>query len=69
VYDGRKKKRGTFMECERCDVEMRKESVSFPLGYSKDKTYPNGGTYQEPIMAKSIYTCPNCGKIELNVRE
>ncbi len=57
------------MKCERCDVEMYKESISFSLGYSKDKTYPNGVTYQEQILAKSIYTCPNCGKIELNVRE
>ena len=39
------------------------------LGYSEEKKYPNGGGYQEPINAKSIYICPKCGKIELNINE
>lgn len=57
------------MRCIRCDVEMKKEKIDMHLGYSEEKKYPNGGGYQEPINAKSIYICPKCGKIELNINE
>lgn len=57
------------MKCERCNVEMHNESVSFCLGHRKEKKHSNGGIYQDPVIVKSIYTCPKCGKIELNANE
>lgn len=57
------------MKCVRCGVEMKKEKVEMHLGYTAEKKYPNGGGYQESIDAKSIYICPECGKIELNINE
>ena len=57
------------MKCVRCGVEMKKEKVEMHLGYTAEKKYPNGGGFQEPINAKSIYICPECGKIELNINE
>lgn len=57
------------MKCERCNVEMKKENVDIHIGYGEEKRYPNGGGYQDPINAKSIYICPRCGKIELNVND
>lgn len=56
------------MKCLRCNTEMKKEKVLVHLGYSAEKSYPNGGGYQTPINAKSIYICPECGTIELNTK-
>lgn len=57
------------MKCLRCNIEMKKEKVVVHLGYSEEKRYPTGGGYRIPINAKSIYICPECGKIELNAKE
>ena len=57
------------MKCVRCGMKKKKEKVEIHLGYTAEKKYPNGGGFQEPINAKSIYICPKCGKIELYINE
>ena len=57
------------MKCVRCGKKKKKEKVEIHLGYTAEKKYPNGGGFQEPINAKSIYICPKCGKIELYINE
>ena len=60
------------MQCERCNVEMEKKTfgsgaseLSFNQHYAfGDKKY--GG---HPVIAKSVYICPKCGKMEFNINE
>lgn len=58
------------MVCERCNVEMKKiEARRNTVLTYEEKKYPNGQITQTPICAKSVYICPECGKIELNINE
>lgn len=58
------------MLCERCQVEMDKfkfslEELSVGRGhYSCDGKKPG-----EPVVARSVYICSKCGKMEFNVNE
>lgn len=54
------------MNCERCNTEMDKKSVSIQLGYGPEQKQNGSSVFQEPIIVRSIYICPKCGKIELN---
>ena len=70
LYDKRKCIwEGIDMKCERCNIEMKKEKINMHIGYREEKRFSNGGVYQEPITAKSVYICPECGKIEINIYE
>lgn len=57
------------MQCDRCKVEMEKRNFDIQELNFGNNHYSFEGKYGGyPVIAKSVYICPKCGKMEFNIK-
>lgn len=55
------------MQCERCKVEMEKHTFKRGEAGTGDY-YAETDKYSGfPVIARSVFICPKCGKMEFNI--
>ena len=57
------------LKCLRCGASMKKHPCYIHFGYEPTEYNPFMPHAEQPVAARTIYICEDCGCVELNVNE